>query len=96
MCPHVVNLVNHMKQFVYDTSTGARPTLARWMRNFVDKHPEYTHNSILPRKVMNDMLMTLHKIEIGQKEDKTFAKIFPEWQFEEGSKPKCFPQTVEV
>ena len=65
-----------MKKFIYDTSTGDRPTLARWMRNFVDVHPDYTHNSILPRSVMNDMLMTLHRIEIGEKEDKTFGRIF--------------------
>jgi hypothetical protein len=35
------------------------------MREFVDKHPDYTHNSILSKKVMDDLLMELYKIEKG-------------------------------
>lgn len=45
-----------------DKASGERPTLARWMRTFVDKHPDYTHNSILSDKVIDDLLMTLRKI----------------------------------
>lgn len=68
-----------MKKFVYNTASGDRPTLARWMRNFVDKHPDYTHNSILNDKVMDDLLMALHKIDIGEVKDPTFSNIFPTW-----------------
>ena len=51
-----------MKKFVYDTASGERPTLARWMREFVDKHPDYPHNSIIPKKVLDEMLMKLYRI----------------------------------
>lgn len=53
------------------------------MREYVNKHPEYTHNSILSKGVMNDLLMTLHKIDIGKIEDKNFSKVFPVWNFQE-------------
>ena len=43
----------------------------------MDKHPDYTHNSILSKKVMDDMLMRLSRIESGEVEDKTFKRIFP-------------------
>lgn len=32
---------------------------------------------------MNDLLMTLHKIDIGQIEEKNFANIFPVWNVKE-------------
>jgi glutamate--cysteine ligase catalytic subunit len=55
-----------MKKFIRDTASGERPTLARWMRTFVDNHPDYTHNSILSDKVLDDLLMALHKIDLGK------------------------------
>lgn len=68
-----------MKTFVYNTASGERPTLARWMRNFVDNHPGYTHNSILSDRVIDDLLMALHKIDIEEVKDKAFSNIFPIW-----------------
>lgn len=49
-----------MGNFLADTTSGKRLTLAQWMRNFVNKHPEYTHNSILSKKVMDDLLLILN------------------------------------
>jgi glutamate--cysteine ligase catalytic subunit len=72
--------MGHVKRFLYNTASGERPTLAQWMRNYVDQHPDYTHNSILGKKVMDDLLLTLHKISTGEIYDKTFEKIFPDWQ----------------
>jgi hypothetical protein len=46
------------------------------MREFVDKHPEYTHNSILPKKVMDDLLLRLNDISKGVVSDENFAPIF--------------------
>ena len=49
----------------------------------MDQHPDYHHNSILSKKVMDDMLLTLHRIESRKVEDKTFGLIFPEWELAE-------------
>lgn len=46
------------------------------MRKYVDKHPLYTHNSILPKKVMDDMLITLYKISKGEIKDENFYPVF--------------------
>jgi len=70
--------MNCLKTFLAGRSTGKLKTLARWQRDFVDKHPGYTHNSILSREVINDMLIQLHRIESGQVVDEHFAKIFPD------------------
>ena len=50
------------------------------MRNYVHEHPQYTHNSILSKKVMDDLLITLYKISKGDIKDKNFEKIFPDWE----------------
>ena len=90
VCKHVNEIMERMKKFIHDTASGKRPTLARWMREYVDQHPDYHHDSILGKKVMDDMLMKLFKIECGQEEDATFAKIFPEWEWVNKEPPSCF------
>jgi hypothetical protein len=72
MCPSVSLLINQLKQFIWDTATGKRLTLASWMRKYVNEHPDYTHNSILAKKVMDDLLFTLHRIESSEIIDKNF------------------------
>lgn len=70
--------MQRLKTFLHDTVTGVRLTLAQWMRNFVNQHPDYTHNSILSKRVMDDLLIRLHKISTGEIYDKNFARIFAE------------------
>ncbi len=48
-----------------DTTSGKRLTLAQWMREYVNRHLGYTHNSILSKKVMDDLLLTLNDISKG-------------------------------
>lgn len=55
-----------------DIASGKKKTLAQWMRNFVDKHPDYPHNSILSKKTMDDMLVALYEISQGVRGDKNF------------------------
>lgn len=71
-------LITRIKKFLHDTVSGVRLTLAQWMRNFVNEHPDYTHNSILSKRVMDDLLIRLHKISTGEIYDKNFDKIFAE------------------
>lgn len=69
-------LMNELKKFILETATGKRKTLASWMRDYVNNHADYTHNSILSKKVMDDMLLTLWKIENGEIQDDNFGQIF--------------------
>jgi glutamate--cysteine ligase catalytic subunit len=75
----VGEVIARVKQFLFDTTTGNRLTLAQWMRRYVNDHPEYHHNSVLSRKVMSDLLLHLHKISIGAIDDPNFRPIFPSY-----------------
>ena len=50
------------------------------MRAYVDKHPAYTRNSILSKQVMDDLLITLHRIEKGEVFDENFKRVFKDWK----------------
>lgn len=52
--------VEEVEEFIGSITSGRRLTLAQWMRKYVDKHPEYKHNSILPKKVIDDLLLRLY------------------------------------
>jgi len=68
--------VSEVNQFVSDITSGKRLTLAQWQREYVDKHPDYKHNSILGKKVMDDLLLRLNEISKGVAEDENFYPIF--------------------
>jgi hypothetical protein len=55
-------LTDSIEKFLKEKTTGVRLTLAQWMRNFVYNEKRYKKNSILPKPVMDDMLITLDKI----------------------------------
>lgn len=65
-----------MSKFVSDITSGKRLTLAQWMRSYVSKHPDYKHDSILPKKAMDDLLLTLNEISKGTIKDENFYQIF--------------------
>jgi hypothetical protein len=69
-------VIERIKTFLLETATGKRLTLAQWMRRFVNDHPQYHKNSILPKKVMDDLLIRLHQISIGKVYDENFKRIF--------------------
>lgn len=73
-------MITRIKTFLHETATGKRLTLAQWMRRFVNDHPLYGKNSILPKKVMDDLLIRLHKISIGQIYDENFKRIFEDME----------------
>ncbi len=92
LCEHSRELIQCIKQFLFEKVSGERPTLAAWMRKYVDVHPDYLHNSILPRSTIDDMLKHLYKIQVGEVEDKAFSKIFPSWV---PSEPTVFPECCQ-
>lgn len=39
-----------------DKRAGTLLTAATWMRQFVDKHPEYNHDSVISKEVNYDLI----------------------------------------
>ena len=58
-----------IKKFLSDICTGKRLTLAQWMRQFINNHKMYKKDSLLPKVVMDDLLITLYAISTGEKVD---------------------------
>lgn len=59
------------------------------MRNYVNNHPGYTKNSILPKKVMDDMLITLADISSGKIKDENFKEVFSLWEVDTKGPANC-------
>ncbi|KAJ2553343.1 glutamate--cysteine ligase [Coemansia sp. RSA 1933] len=47
-------------------ASGKLCTLATWMRNFVQNHPDYCHDSVVLPSINYDMLRTMNDIEEGR------------------------------
>jgi len=43
--------------------------MAQWMRNFVNNDSRYKKNSIIPKEVMDDLLITMYEISKGERKD---------------------------
>ncbi|KAJ1731681.1 glutamate--cysteine ligase [Coemansia biformis] len=53
-------------QLVRRRASGKLCTLATWMRNFVQNHPDYRHDSVVSPSINYDMLCTMNDIEEGR------------------------------
>ncbi|KAJ1843342.1 glutamate--cysteine ligase, partial [Coemansia sp. RSA 2708] len=47
-------------------ASGKLCTLASWMRNYVQSHPDYAQDSVVPQSVNYDLLRTMNDIEEGR------------------------------
>jgi glutamate--cysteine ligase catalytic subunit len=47
-------------------ATGQLLTPATWMRQFVEHHPDYQHDSIITQSIAYDLMKTCHGIGIGE------------------------------
>lgn len=56
-------------------ASGELDTAARWIRNFVDVHPSYKHDSVVGDDITHDLIGAV--IAIGEREsaDKNFAGL---------------------
>lgn len=82
-CLYVTEVLMRVKKFLYEKVTGERLTLAQWIRRFVANHPAYARNSVLPKEVMDDLLIRLHRISVGEIEDDNFKRIFSDMDGED-------------
>ncbi|PIK33075.1 putative glutamate--cysteine ligase catalytic subunit isoform X2, partial [Apostichopus japonicus] len=48
-----------------DRAAGRLKTTARWMRDFVDSHPSYRHDSVISEEVNYDLIKTIANITKG-------------------------------
>ena len=56
------NRLDEYLNFVKERANGTLPTTAKWLRSFVQKHPEYNHNSVVGAGVLYDLLKVLQKM----------------------------------
>uniref|UniRef100_A0A5S6Q6Z0 Glutamate--cysteine ligase n=1 Tax=Trichuris muris TaxID=70415 RepID=A0A5S6Q6Z0_TRIMR len=52
-------------KLIRDRASGRLWTLARWMREFVQQHPDYNKDSVVSEDICYDMLNRMHGIETG-------------------------------
>lgn len=64
-------LVSSYLGFVVARARGELKTPARWMRDFVQGHPEYRRDSVVPPSVAFDMLTRLRDLAEGRVHDPT-------------------------
>jgi hypothetical protein len=50
------------------------------MRNYINNDKRYSKNSIVPKELMDDMLIKLYEISKGTKKDHNFRPIFELWE----------------
>ena len=50
-------VIESLKSFLESLTTGKRLTLAQFLRKEITKHPEYKKDSILSKKLMDEIIM---------------------------------------
>jgi glutamate--cysteine ligase catalytic subunit len=62
------SVVNDYIDLVVQRAKGTLPTPARWIRNFIDKHPKYKHDSKVSNEIATDLVKQVIGISHGEKE----------------------------
>lgn len=55
----IVSVLENYINFVENRASGLSPTPARLIRDFVTKHPEYAHNSLVSDEIIYDLMKTI-------------------------------------
>ena len=56
-------------RFIRKKASGDLQTTATWLRNFVEKHPDYQHDSVVSEKINYDLMKTCRAIANGEVHD---------------------------
>lgn len=62
-------------RLISQRASGALDTGARWIRNFIDAHPAYQHDSVVDEKVTRDLVEAVIKIGENEAAGAGFAKM---------------------
>ncbi|CAF0933698.1 unnamed protein product [Didymodactylos carnosus] len=60
--------VNQYLNLISKRAAGTLLTNAAWMRQFVENHPKYKHNSVVTDEITYDLLWKMHKISAGEED----------------------------
>jgi len=74
---HTVIQVSKYLDFLVDRATGKLPTIATWMREFVQKHPDYKQDSIITEKIGSDLVKHCDKISRGEIQEPALYGLNP-------------------
>ncbi|KAL4462626.1 hypothetical protein ABPG74_000456 [Tetrahymena malaccensis] len=74
------NIVNtefeQVWSFIRQRTSGEKLTVARWIRNFVNNHPEYQQDSEITNSIAYDLIEAITSISEGKTQDPNFTPIF--------------------
>lgn len=62
----LISEIHKYLKFISDRASAKVKTTARFMRDYIDAHPKYTHDSIVCDEVAHDLLNLLNKIGTGE------------------------------
>jgi hypothetical protein len=60
-----VTTCNQYMDFIVARARGELPTIAKYMRDFVDAHPDYKHDSVVSQTIASDLVLHCEKISNG-------------------------------
>ena len=52
---------------------GEIKTIVRWIRDFVDSHPDYKHDSVVNEKINYDLMMAVNEISSSNNLEENFV-----------------------
>ena len=55
-------IIDHIGKYFKEITSGKRITLAQWMRKYINQHHDYKHDSLLSKRTMDDLMITLDEI----------------------------------
>lgn len=61
-------ITNYLK-FISKKASGELKTTSRWIRDFIDDHPDYNHDSVITEVINYDLLKLCSKISTGEVEN---------------------------
>jgi len=90
MSDEIKQVVKKYISFVGKRASGEFLTTATWMRNFVMKHPDYKHDSVVSHKINYDLLEACHQIaegilEVPELLPPLVDRKLPEWFVSDGT-----------
>ena len=63
--------ISHRYALVTKFFIGSLKTTATWMRDFVQSHPEYQHDSVVSQGINFDLIHAVDEIERGSRSEST-------------------------
>ena len=76
MCEKMTEMLESLRDLLQALTTGKKLTLAQWMRQYIYQHPEYKKDSLLSKKLIDNLMDELNGIACGKIKDPNWTPIF--------------------